>query len=80
MSAGPTFVSVVVATAAVVVVSAASASSLGPRAPLGLAGDAHVVVEGELVAVEHGGPREAVSGHGALAAGLHLGIVFDLTT
>ena len=36
------------------------------------AGDAHVVVEGELVAVEHRGPREAVRRHRALAPGLHL--------
>ena len=36
------------------------------------AGDAHVVVEGELVAVEHRGPREAVCRHRALAPGLHL--------
>ncbi len=40
--------------------------------PLRLADDAHVVVEGELVAVEHGRPGEAVVGHGPLAARLHL--------
>jgi hypothetical protein len=32
--------------------------------------DAHVVVLGEVGAVEHFGPREAVVGHGRLAAGL----------
>ena len=72
---GPTFFTVAPTIFAEGVPASASSSSpvhSGAAAPLRLAGDAHVVVEGELVAVEHGGPGEAVSGHGALAAGLHL--------
>jgi hypothetical protein len=38
----------------------------------GLCGDAHVVVLGELAAVEHGGPGVTVGLHHPLAAGPHL--------
>jgi hypothetical protein len=38
----------------------------------GLCGNAHVVVLGELAAVEHGGPGVPVGLHHPLAAGPHL--------
>ena len=75
-STGPTFLIILIIGASTALAFAArsrrpGAAAATPALPAH-AGDAHVVVEGELVAVEHRGPREAVCRHRALAPGLHL--------
>ena len=76
-STGPTFVILALGASAALAFAArragAAATHALRRRPTPMhAGDAHVVVEGELVAVEHRGPRKAVCRHRALAPGLHL--------